>query len=177
MKIAIAQMNATVGDLSGNAARIVDFAERARRAGADVLVTPELALCGYPPEDLLLRGNFLEACERALADLAGRVGDITVIVGHPRAADGMRFNSASVMQRGRIVGTYDKQQLPNYTVFDEERYFEPGATPLVIAVNGMSFGVNVCEDAWGVEGPAHARSPRVSAGVRDGAWNADAPRL
>src|SRR6266705_6926230 len=98
MKIAIAQMNATVGDLAGNAARIADFAERARRAGADLVVTPELALCGYPPEDLLLRADFLEACERALADLAARVTDITLVVGHPRAADGKRYNSVSVIQ-------------------------------------------------------------------------------
>ena len=119
MKIAIAQMNATVGDLAGNVGRIVEFAGRARRAGADVLVTPELALCGYPPEDLLLRDEFLEACGEALRDLATRVRDITLVVGYPRAEDGKRFNSASVIQRGQIVGLYDKVRLPNYTVFDE----------------------------------------------------------
>src|SRR5262245_53625409 len=126
MKIALAQMNATVGDLAGNAARIADFAERARRSGADLVVTPELALCGYPPEDLLLREDFLEACERALADLAARTRDVTLVVGHPRVQAGRRYNSASVIRRGQVVGVYDKQRLPNYTVFDEERYFEPG---------------------------------------------------
>src|SRR5262245_11323923 len=119
MKIAIAQMNATVGDLGGNVARIADFAARAQRAGADLMVTPELALCGYPPEDLLLREDFLSACEHALSDLAARTRDITLVVGHPRVSDGKRFNSASIIQKGRIIGTYDKQRLPNYTVFDE----------------------------------------------------------
>ena len=119
MKIAIAQMNATVGDLSGNVARIAEFASRARRSGADLLVTPELALCGYPPEDLLLRDDFLEACEEALRDLAARVRDITVVVGHPRAEEGKRYNSASVVQGGKIHAVYDKYRLPNYTVFDE----------------------------------------------------------
>jgi len=176
MKIAIAQINATVGDLAGNAARIADFAERARRAGAELMVTPELALCGYPPEDLLLREDFLEACERALADLAARVGDITVVVGHPRAADGKRYNSASVIQGGKVVGTYDKQRLPNYTVFDEERYFEPGRASCVHGVNGVNFGVNICEDAWGLQGPATARAPRVGINICADSWNAEAPR-
>ncbi|HKA45646.1 MAG TPA: NAD+ synthase [Burkholderiales bacterium] len=176
MKIAIAQINATVGDLAGNAARIADFAERARRAGAELMVTPELALCGYPPEDLLLREDFLEACERALADLAARVGDITVVVGHPRAADGKRYNSASVIQGGKVVGTYDKQRLPNYTVFDEERYFEPGGAPCVHGVNGVNFGVNICEDAWGLQGPATARAPRIGINICADSWNAEAPR-
>jgi NAD+ synthase (glutamine-hydrolysing) len=176
MKIAIAQMNATVGDLAGNAARIADFAERARRAGADLVVTPELALCGYPPEDLLLREDFLEACERALADLAARVNDITLVVGHPRIADGKRYNSASVIQQGKVVGVYDKQRLPNYMVFDEERYFEPGDTPCVYGVNGVNFGVNICEDAWGLQGPATARAPRVGINICADSWNAEAPR-
>src|SRR5215831_10586897 len=176
MKIAIAQINATVGDLAGNVERIASFAGRAARAGADLMLTPELALCGYPPEDLLLREDFLEACERALADLAARVGDITVVVGHPRAADGKRYNSASVIQGGKVVGTYDKQRLPNYTVFDEERYFEPGGAPCVHGVNGVNFGVNICEDAWGLQGPATARAPRIGINICADSWNAEAPR-
>src|SRR5512147_1788128 len=104
MKIAIAQINATVGDLAGNVVRIAEFAARARREGADLMVTPELALCGYPPEDLLLREDFLAACDRALADLAARTDGITLVVGHPRAAGGKRYNSASVIQGGQVVG-------------------------------------------------------------------------
>ena len=176
MKIAIAQLNATVGDLAGNAARIADFAERAREAGADLMVTPELALCGYPPEDLLLREDFLEACERALVDLAARTKGITLIVGHPRASDGKRYNSASVIQGGKVVGVYDNQRLPNYTVFDEERYFEPGRIPCVAGVGGVNFGVNICEDAWGADGPSTARAPRVGINICADSWNAEAPR-
>ena len=182
MKIAIAQLNATVGDLAGNVARIADFAERAHRAGADLVVTPELALCGYPPEDLLLREDFLEACERALGDLATRVRDVTLVVGHPRLDGGKRYNSASVIQNGKVIGVYDKQRLPNYTVFDEERYFEPGGGPCVFGINGVSFGVNICEDTWGAQGPATARrrgarrDARVGINICADSWNAEAPR-
>ena len=183
MKIAIAQLNATVGDLDGNVARIADFAARARREGADLVVTPELALCGYPPEDLLLRADFLEACDRAMQDLAARVRDVTLVVGHPRTADGKRYNSTSIIQNGKIVGTYDKQRLPNYTVFDEERYFTPGSGACVHGVNGVNFGVNICEDAWGEQGPATARASGPDADARIGinicadSWNAEAPRI
>jgi NAD+ synthetase len=182
MKIAIAQMNATVGDLAGNVARIADFAQRARSQGANLMVTPELALCGYPPEDLLLRADFLEACQHAMDDLVARVRDVTLVVGHPRVTDGKCYNSASVIQNGRIVGTYDKQRLPNYMVFDEERYFERGAGSCVCAVNGVNFGVNICEDAWGADGEMTARARGREPGDRIGinicadSWNAEAPR-
>jgi NAD+ synthetase len=181
MKIAIAQMNATVGDLAGNVARIADFTRRARAEGADLVVTPELALCGYPPEDLLLRADFLEACQSAMDDLAARVRDVTLVVGHPRVADGRFYNSASVVQNGAVVSTYDKQHLPNYTVFDEERYFDPGARACVCAVNGVNFGVNICEDAWGAEGLATSRArggpgDRIGINICADSWHADAPR-
>src|SRR5690349_3206969 len=170
MKIAIAQINATVGDLSGNVARIGEFAKRARREGADLMVTPELALCGYPPEDLLLREDFLAACDHALADLAAR------------AVDGKRYNSASVIRDGKVLGMYDKQRLPNYTVFDEERYFESGGKPCVFGINGVSFGVNICEDTWGALGPVTARQrgeggeERLGINICADSWNATAPR-
>jgi NAD+ synthetase len=179
MKIAIAQLNATVGDLAGNVARIADFAARARQQGADLMVTPELALCGYPPEDLLLREDFLAACDCALDDLAARANGTTIVVGHPRAADGKRYNSASVIQKGKVLGVYDKQRLPNYTVFDEERYFEPGNAPCVFGIDGISFGVNICEDTWGAQGPVTARArgdERVGINICADVWNATAPR-
>jgi NAD+ synthase (glutamine-hydrolysing) len=182
MKIAIAQMNVTVGDLAGNVARIADFARRARSQGADLVVTPELALCGYPPEDLLLRADFLETCQHAMDDLVARVRDGTLVVGHPRVADGKCYNAASVVQNGKVVSTYDKQRLPNYMVFDEERYFERGTGSCVCAVNGVNFGVNICEDAWGVEGEMTARARGREPGDRIGinicadSWNAEAPR-
>ena len=126
MKIAIAQINCTVGDLAGNVSRILDFAARARAQSADILITPELAICGYPPEDLLLRDDFYRDCAAALARLAAATSGITVVVGHPRQSGGKRYNAASVVRDGMIIATYDKWALPNYTVFDEQRYFEPG---------------------------------------------------
>jgi len=179
MKIAIAQINATVGDLTGNVSRIVEFAARAQGEGATLMVTPELALCGYPPEDLLLREDFLAACDQALQDLAARAGNVTLVVGYPRLSDGKRYNSAAVIRDGRIVGVYDKQRLPNYTVFDEERYFEPGGKPCVFGIDGVSFGVNICEDTWGAQGPVTARArggERVGINICADSWSAMAPR-
>ncbi|HEX5801853.1 MAG TPA: NAD+ synthase [Azospira sp.] len=158
LKIAIAQINATLGDLAGNAAKIAEFAERARAAGADLLLTPELALCGYPPEDLLLRPDFYRACARELDALAARLSGIAVLVGHPEARDGRRYNAATLLQDGRRVATYHKQLLPNYEVFDEERYFDAGEAACVVAVKGVRCGINICADIWeaGAAEAAHA---------------------
>jgi NAD+ synthase (glutamine-hydrolysing) len=177
LKVALAQINATVGDLAGNAARIVDAARRAHAQGAKLVVTPELALCGYPPEDLLLRPAFMQACAQALAgiaaDLKGCAG-LHVIVGHPHqfGAQGdlrsrsvvvqQRYNAASVLAGGRVLGTYCKRELPNYQVFDERRYFasgrDAGLQPLVFEVDGRRVGVVICEDAWFDEAPRAARA-------------------
>jgi NAD+ synthase/NAD+ synthase (glutamine-hydrolysing) len=154
LKIAIAQLNATVGDLAGNAARMVGFAERALAQGADLLLTPELALCGYPPEDLLLRPDFYAACERELDLLAARLQSISgkksiaVLVGHPQENAGRRYNAATLIDRGQRVGTYYKHRLPNYEVFDEERYFASGETPCVMTIKGVRCGINICADVW-----------------------------
>ncbi|MFZ2853799.1 MAG: NAD+ synthase [Rhodocyclaceae bacterium] len=148
LKIAIAQINATVGDLAGNAARIVDFAERARAQGADLLLTPELALCGYPPEDLLLRPDFYAACETELDALAAKLQGIAVLVGHPEQRGGRRYNAATLIDNGRRVLTYYKHRLPNYEVFDEERYFDSGTQPCVVTLKGVRCGVNICADVW-----------------------------
>jgi NAD+ synthetase len=181
IKIAVAQINCTLGDLSGNAARILDCAERARAAGAQLLLTPELALCGYPPEDLLLRDGFFRDCAAALDQLAAALPAIKAIVGHPQLANGSRYNAASVLQDGRIAATYRKRNLPNYTVFDEERYFEPGGEPVVFEVNGVRLGINICEDLWGEQGPveAGASAEQRGAAAREQRklWRADAPRL
>ncbi len=148
LKIAIAQINATVGDLAGNAARILDFAERAKALGADLLLTPELVLCGYPPEDLLLREDFYVACEHELDALAAKVKGIDVLVGHPVARNGSCFNAATLISNGVRVATYHKQRLPNYEVFDEERYFDSGDTPCVLTIKGVRCGINICADVW-----------------------------
>ncbi len=148
MKIAIAQINAMVGDIAGNAHKILDFAHRARLAGASLMITPELALCGYPPEDLLLRDDFKQACEQALVRLAAQSTGITLIIGHPHVENGALYNAASVIENGKILATYHKQCLPNHSVFDEERYFAAGDQPLVFIHNGCKFGVLICADGW-----------------------------
>jgi NAD+ synthase (glutamine-hydrolysing) len=182
MRIAIGQINCTVGDLSGNARKILDFAERAKAQGADILLTPELSLCGYPPEDLLLREDFRSACDRALAALAARVKGISVVVGHPHQIGGRLYNAASVLQDGRIGAVYHKLDLPNYTVFDEERYFESDGSPCVVEVNGVRVGVNICEDVWGPDGESVARATPGADGVNVGinicadVWEPEAPK-
>ncbi|WP_245715497.1 NAD+ synthase [Propionivibrio dicarboxylicus] len=141
-------MNATVGDIPGNAAKILDFARRAKALGADVLLTPELMLCGYPPEDLLFRQDFYAACERELDALALALPDLDMIVGYPLLQDGRSFNAASLLRGGRRVATYRKQRLPNYEVFDEERYFDACDEACVVEIKGVRCGINICADVW-----------------------------
>ncbi len=162
MKLAIAQINCVVGDIEGNSSKILRNAERARLAGADLMLTPELSLCGYPPEDLLLRGGFYKACAVALSELAQKISGIAVLVGHPHEQGGKRYNAASLLRDGRVVATYCKHFLPNYAVFDEERYFESGHQPLVFELGGIRFGVNICADVW----ESHAASLARDAGAQ-----------
>jgi NAD+ synthase (glutamine-hydrolysing) len=148
MKIAISQINCIVGDIQGNANKILDFANRAKAAGASLVITPELALCGYPPEDLLFRDDFRQACEQALVRLAEQANNVSLLVGHPHVENGQLYNAASLLENGKIVATYHKQCLPNYSVFDEERYFEAGNEALVFTHQGTKFGVIICADGW-----------------------------
>ncbi len=148
MKIAIAQMNCIVGDLAGNAKKIINQANLAKERGATLLVTPELSLCGYSPEDLLLRPDFLLACEGALLTLAKQLPEITVVVGHPHQLGEQCFNAASVLEGGQIIATYHKQVLPNYGVFDEKRYFSAGSEALVFNHQGVKLGILICADVW-----------------------------
>ncbi len=158
MKIAIAQINATVGDLDGNAARILDLANQAAAAGATLMLTPELALCGYPPEDLALRADFYSENARALLDLAPRLpAGLAVVVGHPLAEGNERYNAASVLCDGHINATYRKQKLPNHTVFDELRTFTPGEQAMVFEHGGVRFAINICADIWEPGPAAQAR--------------------
>lgn len=157
MKIAIAQINCTVGDLAGNAAKIAEYALRAKEQGASVLLTPELSLCGYPPEDLLLRDGFYHACDVALQDLARQMHGIAVLVGHPHQVSGRRFNAASLLHEGKVVATYFKNTLPNHSVFDEERYFARGNEACVFEMEGVKFGINICADVWGEPAARRAR--------------------
>lgn len=157
MKIAIAQINCIVGDLAGNAAKIADYAQRAKAQGAQLLLTPELSLCGYPPEDLLLRDGFYRACADALHALAEQTRGLTVIVGHPHQSGRHHYNAASVLQDGKVVATYRKHSLPNHSVFDEERYFTHGSEPCVIELEGTKFGIIICADVWHEHAARRAR--------------------
>jgi NAD+ synthase (glutamine-hydrolysing) len=151
VKVAVAQLNCTVGDFEGNSKKIIDAAGRASAAGADLLLTPELSLTGYPPEDLLLRRAFYAASDAALQKLAAQLLQfpaLRVVVGHPLAREGQRYNAASLLANGVVQGTYCKHDLPNYDVFDEQRYFTPDNRPFVFDINGTAFGINICEDTW-----------------------------
>jgi NAD+ synthase (glutamine-hydrolysing) len=153
IRIALAQHDFLVGDIRGNLARSVALISAARDAGADLLLFPEMALSGYPPEDLLLRPGFLANCHQALDELAASVRGIDVVIGHPWREGGQRFNAVSWFRDGQLLGRYAKQQLPNYLVFDERRYFSPGAESLVVEIKGARLAVIICEDAW-ESGPA-----------------------
>jgi NAD+ synthase (glutamine-hydrolysing) len=163
MQIALAQLNQVLGDLSGNARAIVAATGEAERAGARLVVTPELSLCGYPPEDLVLRPAFLDACAAELAALAAPARRTPVIVGFPERSGGRIYNALAVLRSGRVAAVYRKQLLPNYTVFDEERYFEPGHAPCVVDIDGMKLGLLICEDVWfpGPSEQAHEAGARV----------------
>ena len=161
VKLAIVQINSTVGDLAGNAAMIVHFSRRAFQQGAHIVLTPELSLVGYPPEDLLLRDSFYAASHAALLDLAANLAefsDLHVLVGHPATQDGRRFNAASLLVNGQITATYFKHDLPNGHVFDEKRYFEAGTEVVVFELGATKFGVAICEDTWNSAMPAQAKA-------------------
>ena len=149
VSIALAQINPTVGDIPGNEKIILDAAARATEAGADIVVFPELALCGYPPEDLLFKPHFLADCRASLDRLAQGVGNITAVVGYPRAdTEGGVYNAAALLTSGQITGIYDKTRLPNYGVFDEPRYFKQGSGVEVFDIAGVKTGLTICEDIW-----------------------------
>ncbi|MGI9151486.1 MAG: NAD+ synthase [Limnohabitans sp.] len=159
LKICVAQLNFVVGDMAGNAQKIIDCATQAYQDGARLVLTPELSLCGYAAEDLFLRPSFIQACDDALktvsAALSGLKG-LHVVVGHPSGGDERtrsvsvqrRFNKATVLCEGRVVAAYAKRELPNYQVFDERRYFSPGDQACVFDVSGVKVGLLICEDAW-----------------------------
>lgn len=166
VRVGIAQINALVGDLAGNARLVLEAARKAYQQGARVLVTPELALTGYPPEDLLLRPAFVERCEATLhslcADLSSLQG-MHVVVGHVCQSPGGLRNAASVLADGQVLATYHKKELPNYSVFDEKRYFVPGGEPVSFSVDGVRFAVNICEDIWGDSAPEAASALGIQA--------------
>jgi NAD+ synthase (glutamine-hydrolysing) len=154
IQVALGQLNFTVGDIAGNTARAVEAIEEARRLGAQVLVLPELALTGYPPEDLVLKSGFVEENLRALNEVAARTGELLTVVGFVDP-DGERLhNAAAICRGGEVKAVYRKQLLPNYGVFDERRYFQPGKRHTLIDTQAGVLGVCVCEDIWSPRGPA-----------------------
>jgi NAD+ synthase (glutamine-hydrolysing) len=148
VRIALAQINPTVGDMQGNAGRIAERIEEARRAGAQLMATPELALSGYPPEDLLFHRGFRRRVEESLARLAEAARGIDLLVGYPEYSGGVLFNSAAWIRDGRRIANYRKQRLPNYQVFDEKRYFTAGDAFVTVELGGVRVAPIICEDVW-----------------------------
>ena len=149
VKAALAQIDLVVGDVAGNAAKIIDSAKRARdKECADIVVFPELSVCGYPPEDLLFHAGLRHDVEAAVAKIRDQVFGIAILLGYPEYDEGHIYNACSVLQDGKVLAHYRKQLLPNYSVFDEERYFTAGREPAVFNLNGIRIGLNICEDIW-----------------------------
>ena len=149
LKIAIGQINPLVGDVNGNADRVIDAILHARdQLQADAVVFPELTLAGYPPEDLLLREDFLCLVDQALNHIAQESVGIDVVLGYPESSAGKLYNSAAVLRHGKIHTVYRKQKLPNYGVFDEKRYFSPGDKPCIVDFKGVAIAITLCEDVW-----------------------------
>ena len=160
LRIAMAQINCLVGDLQGNFDKIRANIEKAQKAGSDIVVFPELAITGYPPEDLLLKPKFISDNLGYLKKLAKVVSDIVVIVGFVDRKINRLYNSSAVICSGKIIGVYHKMRLPNYGVFDEERYFEAGEDPSVYKFGGSVFGLSICEDIWHFDGPIKLQAAR-----------------
>src|SRR5918912_300022 len=153
LRVALAQINVTVGAFEGNTALILDYLERARRAGADLVAFPELAIAGYPPEDLLMKPHFGRENRRALDRIIEAAGDLVVVVGFVDTDGSDIYNAAAVVAGGKLVYVYHKSFLPNYGVFDEERYFQAGTRCPVFLMGDARVGVNICEDIWYPGGP------------------------
>jgi NAD+ synthase (glutamine-hydrolysing) len=153
LRLALGQINVTVGDLRGNGEKVIGAIDRARAMGADLVAFPELALPGYPPEDLLLNPTFIRDNLEVLEGVAGNTQGITAVVGFADMKDDI-YNAAAILHDGRLAGVYHKIYLPNYGVFDENRYFQSGQDFPVFELKGMVFGVNICEDIWYPAGPS-----------------------
>lgn len=164
LRVALAQINSTVGDLAGNQRKINASIHQAKVMGADLVCLPELAVCGYPPEDLLYKSHFIEQNIKIINELAVSTQGITAVVGFVDQKNGKLYNAAAVLSDGKIKAVYHKQELPNYGVFDEKRYFKPGTENFLLSAAGVKIGVNVCEDIW-VDGASYAKQAESGAGL------------
>ena len=158
LRLAVAQINCTVGDLEGNAKKIGEYARKAEKLGADIVSFPELAVTGYPPEDLLLKSHFIDDNLAALKNIVKGIGDIVAVVGFVDRKGGDIYNAAAVIYKGKVKGVAHKLFLPNYGVFDEKRYFTQGSEPAVFKFGEFVFGVDICEDIWQKNGPVKLQS-------------------
>lgn len=152
MRLGLAQLNTTVGDLAGNRRKILDAYQALVAQGAEIVVFPELVVCGYPPRDLLFKRRFVPDCEESLREMVAHIGDVPAVIGtverNTSGSGRPAFNAAAFVHRGRIVATAHKCLLPTYDVFDEDRYFEPASSPLVVEHAGRRIGITICEDIW-----------------------------
>jgi len=159
VKVALAQVDLAVGDVAGNTEKIIAYATRARdELRADLIVFPELSVCGYPPEDLLLHAGLRQGVEAAIVDIRSRVSGIAILIGFPEYEQDTIYNACAVFLDGEVLAHYRKQSLPNYSVFDEERYFTRGNRASVFSINGVRIGLNICEDVWKTEPMAASRA-------------------
>ena len=159
VKVALAQVDLAVGDVAGNTEKIIAYANRARKElGAGLVVFPELSVCGYPPEDLLFHVGLRYKVENAIAEIRSKVSGIAVLIGFPEYDEDQIYNTCAVYQDGAVLAHYRKQRLPNYSVFDEERYFTRGKDASVFTINGIRLGLNICEDVWDAGPMAASRS-------------------
>jgi NAD+ synthase (glutamine-hydrolysing) len=159
VNVALAQVDLAVGDVAGNTQKIIDYAGRARdELAADLVVFPELSVCGYPPEDLLFHVGLRYMVENAIEEIRSKITGVAILIGFPEYSENEIFNACAVIKDGKVLGHYRKQRLPNYSVFDEERYFSSGAGPSVFAINGVRIGLTICEDVWSPEAMAACRS-------------------
>ena len=150
MRIGLGQFDAVVGDLEGNAKRMREIYGQAVKQGVDLLVFPELAVCSYPPEDLLLKKHFLDDNRKVVEKLARKCPGITIVAGFADYYRGKTYNAAGVLQNGRLANVYRKGLLPNEGVFDEPRYFEPGNKPMIITLDGLNIAITICRDIWDI---------------------------
>jgi len=165
VRMALAQVNMTVGALPRNVQKILENIEKARQSDANLIVFPELAICGYPPEDLLLKPAFIHACREDLEEVIRASHDLVCIIGFPEEHQGKLYNAAAVISNGKLIATYRKQLLPNYGVFDERRYFTPGTENPVFNAGALRFGVSICEDIWDEQGPPVAQAQKGGAQI------------
>src|SRR3989338_5668192 len=163
LRIAIAQINCTVGDFEGNYKKICDYLKLAKGVGAGIISFPELTITGYPPEDLLLKSQFIDDNLDILKRIVKSVDDLVAVIGFVDKVKNDIYNAAAIIYEGKIAGIYHKALLPNYGVFDEKRYFKPGANPSVFRLGEFVLGINICEDIWHKEGPI---CPQASSGAR-----------